>query len=364
MGDPKKKGDQEVVADIPKSAFEEALRAVETIQKRKKVPNHELKKASPAKKSSRLSLDLDDDADDLDSLLKLLEASGAPSSGSVPKSVRPSKNTPAPQTMSNGDSILADLLREEQALEKEVDFLKRILLDESTEKVAAGPQMTKEERATPDAKLMEAHAKTEEQKEKINQMSERLARLQAEFENYRKRVSREAQEAKKYYTDQLILQLLPIVDNFELAIGHLEKTANQQSMLEGVQLIYRQILGTLEASGLRTIDTHEEKFDPLYHEAVAVIYDTTVEAGTILTEYQTGYLLNERLLRPSRVTVSTLGESQSSMRGVPISEEESAEATVETNHENDQPPSHGDSSEQAPEDEDDENRSEDLKTNG
>jgi molecular chaperone GrpE len=195
------------------------------------------------------------------------------------------------------DSILSDLLGEEVDLEKEAEFFRSVLFGESDTEPAQKARAKASKRPAPSEP-------SPGQEGEVKDLTEKITRLQAEFENYRKRVIREAKEAKKFYNDKLILDLLPIVDNFERAIEHMKNLAEQKSILEGVQLIYRQMLGMLENSGLQAIDTSDEKFNPLYHEALGTFVNDEVEPGTILTEYETGYLLNGRLLRPSKVLVA------------------------------------------------------------
>lgn len=320
MNEKNKKNRSTVKSGIPKSAFEEALRAVENLERSKKSAPR--KKISIPRKSvnNQFSADIENEADDLDSLLNILDREGstqqkkkasATSSTVVRKTVKP----PPTYELPDDDSILADLLGEEMDLDKEADFFRSVLFgdtDPKEKEKLTNKETLKQNKTTGKQKSMAK--KTPIQDEQFTELKDRLARLQAEFENYRKRVIRDAKEAKKFYNEKLILELLPIVDNFERAIEHTKNTVEQKSMLEGIQLIYRQLLGMLETNGLQTIDTEGEKFNPLYHEAVAVIYKLDEESGTILTEYQVGYLLNGRLIRPSRVLVSTTEEGQQTFK--------------------------------------------------
>lgn len=313
MNDSNKNKKKSVSADIPESAFEEALKAVETIERERKLG----KKKNPDTRRPKSNdypdpdANIEDEADDLDSLLNLLDVKGKITSQKAPKRVKPGMDQPGGRVhqIPEEDEILADLLGEDIDLEKEAQFFRSVLFGE-TEKAEATLREMEKQPAAPltlvdRQNLEQAHAEAARKDEEIKDLQEKVLRVQAEFENYRKRVIRDAKEAKKFYNEKVILELLPIVDNFERAIEHMINTGENKSMLEGVELIYRQIVGMLEMQGVQAIDTHDERFNPLYHEAVASIYKDDVEPGSILTEYETGYLLNGRLLRPSRVLVAT-----------------------------------------------------------
>lgn len=327
MSDTDKKK-KDVESGIPQSAFEEALRAVENIEKQQKASK---KKGTARKRNTGTAqaVDIESDADDLDSLLSLLETKGKVTKQSSLSKAKPKK--PAPEQAAGVYELpedtpsLSDIVDEDINLEKEADFFRKILFDD--------PEMSDQpgETAIPDQPKTPPSGATPSQvpgadPEEVKELNEKLMRLQAEFENYKKRVIKEAREAKKYYNDALMLSLLPIVDNFDRAINHMKNSSEQKSLIEGVELIFRQILGMLETEGLQLIDTQDEKFNPLYHEAVAMIYNPDVEPGTILTEYESGYLLNGRLLRPSRVLVSTLDKNQATFTPEQDKDEGKAEA--------------------------------------
>ncbi len=131
---------------------------------------------------------------------------------------------------------------------------------------------------------------------------DRLARLQAEFENARKRTAREQQEFREYAVADALKALLPILDSFEraLQIGSAEKS----EFRGGIELIYRQLQDALLKLGLRAISAKGEPFDPRLHEAIEMVETTHAEDHQILEELQRGYKLKDRLLRPSMVKVA------------------------------------------------------------
>ncbi len=146
------------------------------------------------------------------------------------------------------------------------------------------------------AALQEEHA----------QLKERWVRLQADFDNHRKRMLREKQETLSYGHENVVKDLLPVVDNLERAIEHAEASsgADFEGMLQGVELVRRELLGALAKHGVEGIEAEGEAFDPNVHEALAQVEEPNVEAGRVARVLQKGYRLRDRLLRPARVMVS------------------------------------------------------------
>jgi molecular chaperone GrpE len=131
---------------------------------------------------------------------------------------------------------------------------------------------------------------------------ERLARLQAEFENARKRSIREQQEFREYALADAVKELLPTLDSFERA---LQTSAGDKSEFRGgVELIYKQLQDALVKLGLRPIPARGEPFDPHLHQAIEMVDTSEAEDHHVLDELQKGYKLKDRLLRPSMVRVA------------------------------------------------------------
>ena len=131
---------------------------------------------------------------------------------------------------------------------------------------------------------------------------DRLARLQAEFENARKRTAREQQDFREYAVTDAIKPLLPILDSFERALQ--TSAADRSEFRSGVELIYKQLQDALSKLGLRAIPAKGELFDPHLHEAIEMVDTTDAADHQILEELQRGYKLKDRLLRPSMVRVA------------------------------------------------------------
>jgi molecular chaperone GrpE len=131
---------------------------------------------------------------------------------------------------------------------------------------------------------------------------DRLARLQAEFENARKRTAREQQEYRDYALTDTIKTLLPVLDSFDRA---LQVSAREKSDLRnGLELIYRQLQDALNKIGIRAVPAKGELFDPHVHEAIEMVDTSEAKDHQILDELQKGYKLKDRLLRPAMVRVA------------------------------------------------------------
>jgi molecular chaperone GrpE len=144
-------------------------------------------------------------------------------------------------------------------------------------------------------------AELEKLKVERDTLLDRLARLQAEFENARKRSAREQQEFREYALAEAVKGLLPVLDSFERA---LQVGANESELRGGVELIYKQLQDALAKLGLRPIPAKGEPFDPHLHQAIEMVDTTEADDHQILEELQRGYKLKDRLLRPSMVKVA------------------------------------------------------------
>src|SRR5271165_6833490 len=131
---------------------------------------------------------------------------------------------------------------------------------------------------------------------------DRLARLQAEFENARKRSIREQQDFRDFALADALKALLPVLDSFERAIQHHHGAKSE--FRSGVELIYKQLQDVLEKLGLRPISAKGEIFDPHLHEAIEMVDTTEAKDHEVLDELQRGYKLKERMLRPAMVKVA------------------------------------------------------------
>jgi len=129
-------------------------------------------------------------------------------------------------------------------------------------------------------------------------------RSQADIENIKKRAQKEKTDLVKFSNESLIKQLLPVADSLEKAIAHSEEGNSIDALREGVELTLKALMDTLDKAGLEEVKSLGEPFDPNFHEAISEQDDSSVKPGTVIQELQKGYLLNERLIRPSMVIIS------------------------------------------------------------
>jgi molecular chaperone GrpE len=140
-----------------------------------------------------------------------------------------------------------------------------------------------------------------EQVEQRQEVDDRLLRLAADFENYKKRAARERREYVQLANERLIAELIPILDDLERALSAAEQ--HEEGQLEdGVRLVHRSLAGLLERHGVSPIET-DGKFDPHVHEAL-LSQPSKVEEGSVIDVVQKGYKLGERVVRPARVVVA------------------------------------------------------------
>jgi molecular chaperone GrpE len=138
---------------------------------------------------------------------------------------------------------------------------------------------------------------------------ETAQRVRAEFENYRKRVARDQAEMAARAGERLISELLPVLDNLERAIDHVTAGGDLKQLLQGVEMVHKQMLGVLGKEGVEVIDPFGQPFDPAQHQAVGQREDASVPEGTVVEVYQKGYSLAGRVIRPAMVVVSTGGQT-------------------------------------------------------
>jgi len=146
--------------------------------------------------------------------------------------------------------------------------------------------------------------KIEEFREKAEKNYDQYVRSQAEMENIIKRNKKDKEEWIKYSNETLIKDLLPVIDNLEKAISHSNNENSLQALREGVELTLKGLKNTLAKSGLDEIVSIGKPFDPSFHHAVSEQEDEDVEPGVIINEFQKGYNLNKRLIRPAMVIIS------------------------------------------------------------
>ncbi len=155
-----------------------------------------------------------------------------------------------------------------------------------------------------EAERTEQPPEAEDWRAKYEAEHDRHLRAVAELQNLRKRFGRERAEMLQYANERLLLQLLEVVDNFELAMEAVKEAKDAAAVGQGVQMILEQLRGIVADFGVTAIETAGQKFDPHWHEAVERVETQEAAEGEILEELKKGYKLHDRLLRPARVKVA------------------------------------------------------------
>lgn len=142
----------------------------------------------------------------------------------------------------------------------------------------------------------------------LEETRDKLLRLAAEFENFKKRMERERGLALKYAEESIIKELLPAIDNLERALEQGKETHNAEDLLAGVELTHKGLLTTLEKFDVASMDCVGAPFDPNHHEALAMEETDEMDPNSVLKEFQKGYTYKDRLIRPAKVVVSKKAE--------------------------------------------------------
>ena len=161
--------------------------------------------------------------------------------------------------------------------------------------------------ATSPAVLTSAQiAELQAQAAKAAEHWERLLRNTADFENYKKRATRERQDAVKFANEALMQKLIPVMDNFEAALAAVQSAGgdNAKTLLTGISMIHQQLKSVLLETGLEEIESHGKPFDPNIHEAVSEAESAEYPEGHVMQQLRKGYRLRDRLLRPATVIVA------------------------------------------------------------
>ncbi|MFA5423945.1 MAG: nucleotide exchange factor GrpE [Phycisphaerae bacterium] len=158
--------------------------------------------------------------------------------------------------------------------------------------------------------LQELNAQVEKLQVDNQDLLTRLQRISADYANFQKRSVRQISEAVSYEKEKIIKSLLPVMDNFEHTLAHFESAENIEDVVKGVKIIYDQMLAILKSLDVEQITALGEKFDPEIHQAMLQQSDEDEEDGVVLEEFQKGYKLGGRVIRPARVVVNKLAAEE------------------------------------------------------
>jgi molecular chaperone GrpE len=158
--------------------------------------------------------------------------------------------------------------------------------------------------------------------EQLRELQDKLLRKAAEFENYKRRVENDQFNLLTYGAESFIVKLLPVVDDFERSLRHIDNTNNSKSIEEGVKLVYEKLLKVLDEQGVKKIEAVGSPFNVDFHDALMQRKDDTVKPHTVLEEIEPGYIYRDKVIRHAKVIVSEDIAEEDSAQGKNDSEQE------------------------------------------
>ncbi|MFO8071345.1 MAG: nucleotide exchange factor GrpE [Polyangia bacterium] len=162
-----------------------------------------------------------------------------------------------------------------------------------------------EDAAAEEAPSLGAEDRVAELERKLSEEHDRLLRTAADLDNFRKRSRREVEEARFRGRTDVLAELLPALDSIDMALGSAQPEGEAAPIVEGMEMVRKQFLSSMEKFGLRPVESGGRSFDPAFHEAVSHVPSEDVPAGGIIEELRRGYTLGDRLLRAAMVVVSS-----------------------------------------------------------
>ncbi|UJF28272.1 nucleotide exchange factor GrpE [Planococcus sp. 107-1] len=168
-------------------------------------------------------------------------------------------------------------------------------------------ELVLDEAAGPAEETVDAPVEVDETaalKEELEAEQNKYLRLLADYDNFKRRSQKDRQDAEKFRSQSLLVDLLPVLDNFDRALSVETKSEESASLLKGVEMVQKSLIEAVKREGLEEIKALGEPFDPNFHQAVMQEKDETAEPGIVLMELQKGYTLKGRVLRPAMVKVN------------------------------------------------------------
>ena len=145
----------------------------------------------------------------------------------------------------------------------------------------------------------------------VEDMKDKLLRMAAEYQNYQKRAQRQIEQASEFASERIIKNLLPVLDNFEHALGKGKDSGDIVSIMQGMQIIYDHMMDTLKTAGMKKIVVDKGcAFDPTRHEALLHVESDDIAANHVVMELAAGYEMNERTIRPAKVSIAKAREEE------------------------------------------------------
>ena len=187
-------------------------------------------------------------------------------------------------------SVLSEEIHETEDITKETEEQIEMDVETSGNPIEVELQDVKQQKVELEAKLEEAE--------------NRILRMQADFENSRRRARLDLEATEKYKSQGLITELLPAIDNFERALKMEADNDQAKSLLQGMEMVYRSLIDTLKKEGAEQIEAVGKEFDPHLHQAIMQVEDGNFGSNIVVEEFQKGYILKDRVIRPAMVKVN------------------------------------------------------------
>ena len=187
-------------------------------------------------------------------------------------------------------SVLSEEINETEDITKETEEQIEMNVENSENPIEVELQEVKQQKVELEAKLEEAE--------------NRILRMQADFENSRRRARLDLEATEKYKSQGLITELLPAIDNFERALKMEADNDQAKSLLQGMEMVYRSLFDTLKKEGAEQIEAVGKEFDPHLHQAIMQVEDENFGSNIVVEEFQKGYILKDRVIRPAMVKVN------------------------------------------------------------
>ncbi|MFD2618256.1 nucleotide exchange factor GrpE [Terrilactibacillus laevilacticus] len=166
-------------------------------------------------------------------------------------------------------------------------------------------EIVEEDAETLQAKLAEQQVQIENLAKEKEELNSRFLRAQADFENFKRRSNEEKIQARKFRSQDLVTEVLPVIDNFQRALSVKVESADAENLKQGMEMVLRQLQEALKKEGVEEIEAANQPFDPNLHQAVMQVESSEHESNIIVEVLQAGYTLNGRVVRPAMVKVSS-----------------------------------------------------------
>ncbi len=193
---------------------------------------------------------------------------------------------------SEEESVEAEATQDTQEVEVEEET------EETDDNTEDGSESMKEKKS-----FFKKKEKKDKKDEKIEELTDRLMRNMAEFDNFRKRSEKEKAQMFEIGAKDIVEKILPVVDNFERGLSSVSAEEKQGAFAQGIEMIYKQLMSTLESAGVKPIDAVGKEFDPNFHNAVMHAEDDSMGENIVAEEFQKGYMYRDSVVRHSMVKV-------------------------------------------------------------